>query len=397
MSLPREVPPAPSRPPARPRRVMMVAGEASGDMHGADLVTALRAHLPDVEVFGIGGDQLRAAGMATVVDAGEVATVGLTEGVGRLRTLWRAYRALARRLRDDPPDLCIFIDFPEFNLRLARLAKRVGVPVLYYIGPQVWAWRRGRVRKIARRVDRLAVVFPFEPDLYADRLPGVEFVGHPLLDRVAATRGREETLARHGLDPARRTVLLLPGSRAKEIDYLLPDLLAAARLLAERGAVQFALALAPTVERATVAAAVAQAGVPVTLIVGDTYNAIAAADVALVKSGTATLECALLETPMVIVYRVSPLTWTLARLLVRGVRHAGMPNIVAGHEVVPELLQGAVTPERIAAAARSILDDPRRAAETVDDLRDVRRRLGRGGAAGRAAAMAVELLEGAPA
>lgn len=397
MSLPREVPPAPSRPPARPRRVMMVAGEASGDMHGADLVAALRAHLPDVEVYGIGGDQLRSAGMATVVDAGEVATVGLTEGVGRLRTLWRAYRALARRLREDPPDLCIFIDFPEFNLRLARLAKRVGVPVLYYIGPQVWAWRRGRVRKIARRVDRLAVVFPFEPDLYADRLPGVEFVGHPLLDRVAATRGREETLARHGLDPARRTVLLLPGSRAKEIDYLLPDLLAAARLLAARGTVQFALALAPTVERATVTAAVAQAGVPVTLIVGDTYNAIAAADVALVKSGTATLECALLETPMVIVYRVSPLTWTLARLLVRGVRHAGMPNIVAGHEVVPELLQGAVTPERIAAAAGGILDDPRRAAETVDDLRDVRRRLGRGGAAGRAAAMALELLEGAPA
>ena len=397
MSLAREVPPAPSPPPGRPRRVMLVAGEASGDMHGADLVAALRTHLPDVQVFGIGGDQLRAAGMSTVADSGEVATVGLTEGVGRLRALWRAYRALAHRLRDEPPDLCIFIDFPEFNLRLARLAKRAGVPVLYYIGPQVWAWRRGRVRKIARRVDRLAVVFPFEPDLYAGRLPGVEFVGHPLLDRVAATRGRDETLARHGLDPARRTVLLLPGSRAKEIDYLLPDMLAAARLLAARGPYQFALALAPTVERATVAAAIAQAGVPVTLIVGDTYNLVAASDVALVASGTATLECALLETPMVIVYRVSPLTWTLARLLVRGVRHAGMPNIVAGHQVVPELLQGAVTPERIAEAARGILEDPRRAAETVADLRDIRHRLGRGGAAGRAAAMALELLAGAPA
>jgi lipid-A-disaccharide synthase len=376
---------------------MLVAGEASGDMHGADLVAALRTHLPDVTVFGIGGDQLRAAGMETVADSGEVATVGLTEGVGRLRTLLRAYRALARRLREDPPDLCIFIDFPEFNLRLAGLAKRVGVPVLYYIGPQVWAWRRGRVRKIARRVDRLAVVFPFEPDLYAGRLSGVEFVGHPLLDRVAATRGREETLGRHGLDPARRTVLLLPGSREKEIHYLLGDMLGAARLLAERGPYQFALALAPTVGRAAVAAAIAEAGVPVTLIVGDTYNVVAASDLALVASGTATLECALLETPMVIVYRVSPLTWTLARILVRGVRHAGMPNIVAGHQVVPELLQGAATPERIAAAAQSILEDPQRAAETVEDLRDVRRRLGRGGAARRAATMALELLTGAPA
>src|SRR5881628_3613305 len=213
------------------RRVLLVAGEASGDVHGADLLAALRARMPDVEVFGIGGERLREAGMATVADAGEVATVGVTEVVGRLRALVRAYRALVRTLRTEPPDLCVLIDFPEFNLRLARLAKRAGVPVLYYIGPQVWAWRRGRVRKVARRVDRLAVVFPFEPALYAGWLPGVEFVGHPLLDRVRITRGRAETLRAHGLDPARRTVLLLPGSRPSEIDYLLPRLLEAVRLL----------------------------------------------------------------------------------------------------------------------------------------------------------------------
>jgi lipid-A-disaccharide synthase len=395
MSLPREASPVPDGPATGPRRVLLVAGEASGDMHGADLVAALRTHVPDVVVYGIGGEQLRAAGMQTLTDAREVATVGLTEGVGRLRTLWRAYRALAARLRTDPPDLCIFIDFPEFNLRLARLAKRYGVPVLYYIGPQVWAWRRGRVRKIARRVDRLAVVFPFEPDLYSERLPGVEFVGHPLLDRVRVTRDRTDTLAAHGLDPARRTVLLLPGSRSNEIEYLLRDMLGAARLLAPTGDAQFVLALAPTVAREGVASLLADAGVPVTMVAGDTYNVVAASDVALVASGTATLECALLETPMVIVYRVSRLTWTLGRMLVRGVRHVGMPNIVAGHEVVPELLQGAVTPERIAAAARPLLDDATRRAETIQDLREVRRRLGRGGAAGRAAAMAVELLGGA--
>src|SRR6266571_516205 len=270
------------RVPARPRRLLLVAGEASGDLHGADLVRALRASVPDLEVFGVGGERLREAGMETVADVGQVATMGL-KATGRLRALWHAYRTLARRLRGDPPDLCVLIDFPEFNLRLARVAKRAGVPVLYYIGPQVWAWRRGRVRKIARRVDRLAVVFPFEPALYTPRLAKVEFVGHPLLDRVRVTRGRAETLAAHGLDPARRTVLLLPGSRLSEIDYLLPPLLDAVRRLGQDGGLQFALAL---------------------------------------------------------------------------------------------------------------LDDRARHAAMIEDLRDVRRRLGRGGAAGRAAAIALEMLEG---
>jgi lipid-A-disaccharide synthase len=379
-----------THPSPRPPRVMLVAGEASGDLHGADLLGALHARLPDVEVFGVGGERLRAAGMVTVADARDVSAVGVTEGIGRLRILLGVYRALVRRLRTDPPDLCVLIDFPEFNLRLARVAKRAGVPVLYYIGPQVWAWRRGRVRKIARRVDRLAVVFPFEPALYATRLPGVEFVGHPLLDRVHVTRPREETLRAHGLDPTRRTVLLLPGSRPHEINALLPPLLDAARLL--DGRYQFALGLAHTLSRPEVEARIAAAGVPVTVVEADTYNLIAAADVALVSSGTATLECALLERPMVIVYRLGPVSYAVGRLLVRGVRWIGMPNIVAGHEIVPELLQGRATGPEIAAAARAILDDPARYAGIVADLQEVRRRLGRGGAAGRAAAIAIEML-----
>jgi lipid-A-disaccharide synthase len=375
-----------------PHRVLLVAGEASGDLHGADLLCALRARLPDVEVFGLGGEHLRAAGMRTVADAREVATVGVVEGVGRLRTLVRVYRALARRLREEKPDLCVLIDFPEFNLRLARVARRVGVPVLYYIGPQVWAWRRGRVRKIARLVDRLAVVFPFEPGLYERWLPGVEFVGHPLLDRVLATRGRDETLRAHGLDPGRRTVLLLPGSRAKEIDYILPHLLESVRRLDAAGAYQFPLALAHTLDRADMEARVRATGMPIHVISGDLYNLIAASDIALVTSGTATLECALLECPMVIVYRLSPVTFALGRLLVRGVSHVGMPNIVAGREVVPELLQGDVTGSHIAAAAGAILEDPARQAAMRSSLREVRQRLGRGGAADRAAAIAVEMM-----
>ena len=381
------------RVPARPRRLLLVAGEASGDLHGADLVRVLRTSVPDLEVFGVGGERLREAGMETVADVGQVATMGL-KATGRLRALWHAYRTLTRRLRADPPDLCVLIDFPEFNLRLARVAKRAGVPVLYYIGPQVWAWRRGRVRKIARRVDRLAVVFPFEPALYTPRLAKVEFVGHPLLDRVRVTRGRAETLAAHGLDPARRTVLLLPGSRLSEIDYLLPPLLDAVRRLGQDGGLQFPLALAHTLPADEVRRRVRAADLDVAVIEDDTYNLIAAADLALVSSGTATLECALLERPMVIVYRLGPLSYGLGRLLVRGVRFIGMPNIVAGREVVPELLQRQATGPRIAAAARALLDDRARHAAMIEDLRDVRRRLGRGGAAGRAAAIALEMLEG---
>ena len=380
--------------PTRRRRVLLVAGEASGDLHAADLVTALRQHLPDVEVFGLGGERLREAGMRTVADSSEVATVGVTEATGHLRALVRTYRALARVLREEPPDLCVLVDFPEFNLRLAAVAKRAGVPVLYYIGPQVWAWRRGRVRKIARRVDRLAVVFPFEPPLYAPRLPAVEFVGHPLLDRVRVTCSREETFARHGLDPARRTVVLLPGSRPKEVEKLLPPLLDAARRLAREDDCQFALALAHTLSREDVEARLVGAGVPVPVVSGDTYNLVAASDLALVTSGTATLECALLECPMVIVYRLAPVSWLIARLLVHGVRCVGMPNIVAGHEIVPELLQKQATGERIAAAAQGILRDPARRAAMIEELRGVRRRLGRGGAAGRAAAIALEMLGG---
>ena len=376
---------------ARPKRVLLVAGEASGDLHGADLVAALRQRIPDLEVVGIGGSHLREVGMRTVADARDIAKVGLVEGVGRLRAILRAYRTLAGMLRAGQPDLAVFIDFPEFNLRLARVAKRAGVPVFYYIGPQVWAWRRGRIRTVARRVDALALVFPFEPPLYASCCRAVEFVGHPLLDRVRVTRSREDSLARYGLDPRRPVVALLPGSRRKEIRYVLPRLLdAAARLRRERGC-QFVLALAPTVEAAQVEQEIARRQVEIRIVANDTYNLIHAADLALVASGTATLETALLERPMVIVYRLSPVTYGVARLLV-GVPHIGIPNIVAGHAVVPELVQGLATGERIAAAAKGILDDPAGRRRMVGELAAIRGHLGPGGAATRAAEIACRLL-----
>lgn len=382
-----------ARTPSSSQRVLMIAGEASGDLHGADLLHALRERLEGLHVFGVGGAGLRAAGMETIADSGTIATVGVLEAVSHLRTLLGVYRAVMRRLREDPPDLCILIDFPEFNLRIAKAAKRAGIPVLYYIGPQVWAWRRGRVRTIARRVDRLAVVFPFEPALYADADCTVEFVGHPLLDRVTATRACADTRTAHGLAVDRPLVLLLPGSRQKEIEYILPTMLQAIRRLADDRR-QFALALAPTVGRETVEGIARAQGVTLTVIAGETYDLMAAADLALVASGTATLECALVGCPMVVVYRLSRVTYALGRLLVRGVRHIAMPNIVAGRAIVPELIQGAATPEAVAAAARDILDTPGKRAQMVADLGAVRGRLGRGGAAARAADIAVEMLAG---
>lgn len=369
-------------------RVLLVAGEASGDAHGADLVLALKQQTPHVKVFGVGGQYLREAGMHTLVDTATVAGMGLFEARDKLRALIRTYRQLTQILRTDPPDLLILIDFPEFNLRLAKIAKKVGVKVFYYISPQVWAWRKRRVHTIAQRVDRLAAIFPFESDFYAKHGCSVDFVGHPLVDRVRPTRSREQTLAQYSLDPQRKTIALLPGSRAQEVRYLLTPMLEATKLLGPE--YQFILAVASTLNLEQLKSQVAS--YPVGIVQGDTYNVVHAADLALVASGTATLETALLERPMVIVYRMAPVTYALARLIVR-VPFIGMPNLIAERQVVPELVQYDVTPERIASAAQQLLDDPQAYSLTQEGLREVRRRLGSGGAATRAAQLIIAMLE----
>jgi lipid-A-disaccharide synthase len=373
------------------RRVLLVAGEASGDMHGADVVDALRARVPGVEVRGVGGARLRAAGMDTLVDARAVAAMGLLETRERLGAIVHAYRTMRRLLRTAPPDLLICIDFAEFNVALAGVAHRRGVPVLYYVSPQVWAWRRGRVRKIARRVDRLAVVFPFEPPLYAGTGAHVDFVGHPLVDRVRPSSSRAETLRRHGLDPRKRLIALLPGSRAKELRFILPAMADAARRLLARGDCQGVLALADTLSADDVAASMHGERLPARIVEGETYDLVAASDLALVASGTATLETALLERPMVIVYRTSALTFALARRLV-SVPFIGMPNLIAGRAVVPELIQDEATGAGIAAAAARVLDDAELERATRRELADLRPLLGGGGAAERVAAIAAEML-----
>lgn len=387
----RETPPGATPSNGRPRRVMIVAGEASGDLHGADLAARILARDPRCELFGIAGERMRAAGVRALVRTEDIAGLGLAELAATIRRTLGALRELKALLRRERPDLVILIDFAEFNMSLARAAKRAGVPVLYYIAPQVWAWRRGRVARIIARTDRLAVVLPFEAELYARAGSRVSFVGHPLLDRVAPAQDHAATLKRHGLAPNARLLTLLPGSRRGEVRYLLRPMVEAARVLEADHHLVPVIALAPTL---TIAQLRAEGRVNldgIRIVEGDTYSIVAASELALAASGTATLETALLGCPMVVAYRMSPLTYALARILVRGVDYIAMPNILAGREVVPELIQGRVNARNLVRAAENLMVEPLRG-ETRAALLALRARLGEPGAAGRVAAIALEMM-----
>jgi lipid-A-disaccharide synthase len=394
----------------RPARVLIVAGEASGDLYGGLLMRAMQAPTDGgsgpqappgerVRFTGIGGDAMRDAGLASLADASVLGVTGVVEVAARFGAIWRAYRAAGRVLADPAarPDLAVLIDYPDFNLRLAARARAAGVPVLYFISPQVWAWRRGRVRKMAGLVDRMLVILPFEEAIYREAGVPVTFVGHPLLDLVRTHRTARQERARLGLDPDRPLVALLPGSRRNEIAAHLPPLLdAAARLRAEFRDLQTVLPLAPTRSEAEIRAVARRAGfrdLP-TLVRDDRYDAVAAADAAVVASGTATLETALLGVPMVIVYRMNPVTYALARRLT-DLPHVGMPNLIAGRRVVPERIQGECTGDAIARALRDLLTDPKRAEEMRAGLGAVRARLGEPGAIGRAARIAWDMISAA--
>lgn len=375
------------------KRILIVAGEASGDLHGARLVRAMMAKEPGIRFYGIGGGNLREAGVDLWADAADMAVVGLTEVVSKLREILAVMGRLKKSLRLLKPDLVILIDYPDFNLPLARSAKKCGIPVFYYISPQVWAWRKGRIKTLGRTVDRMAVVLPFEEALYRQAGVDATFVGHPLLDVVEAASPRGETLRRFGLRDQVTTVALLPGSRKGEVSRLLPSMLMAARLLAEKvKPVQFLLPLAATLDEAWMRERIAGADAPeIRLIRGATYDAVAAADAAVVVSGTATLETALLGTPLIVIYKVSALSYLIGRMLI-SVDHIGLVNIVAGKTVAPELIQHEANPERIAAEVLAILGDDDRRKAIREELSRIREKLGSPGAAQRAACLALELL-----
>ncbi len=366
---------------------MLSVGEASGDLHGATLCRALRALEPDVRLVGMGGGRMAAAGVEVILDPTAHAAVGTSEALGRIPSLYRAYRLMGQRLRDDRPRALVLIDFPEFNLRLARRARRAGVPVVYFVPPQLWAWRRGRVRQMAERVSQVLAVFPFEAALYEHHHVPVEFVGHPLLDVLPLDLARDEARRRIQADPGHSLIGLLPGSRREEIARLLPPMLdAARRLAAADGRRRFVLGLAPTVPREQVLAHLrAAGGPPIELLSGNTYELMVAADVLLIASGTATLEAALLGTPMVLCYRVSRTTELIARMLTH-VEWIGLPNLIAGRVVAPELIQAQVSGERLAAEAGRLLDeDPVAATAQRAAFKEVRARLGEPGVGQRAA------------
>jgi lipid-A-disaccharide synthase len=374
------------------RAVMIVAGEASGDLHGAHLVREMKALDPSLAFCGVGGQRLKAEGVRLVAHSSDMAVVGLTEVFSKLRHILGVFFRLRKMLRKEKPELLILIDYPDFNLPLASAAKRAGVKVFYYISPQVWAWRKNRIERIRRDVDRMAVILPFEPAVYAERGYEVHFVGHPLLDSVKRTLSREEALAAFGLRNARPIVALLPGSREKEVMSLLPEMLGAAGILArDFGQAQFVLPLADTVDPGLVQGILRQHAVPVKVLPGQMYDAVGISDVAMVASGTATLETALLETPMVIAYRISPLTAAVGRRVIR-IQHIGLVNIIAGKTLVPELIQKDATASRLAAEIKAILSDRQRSDAIRGELAGIRQKLGEPGASRRAAELALELM-----
>ncbi|MCX8118809.1 MAG: lipid-A-disaccharide synthase [Desulfobacterota bacterium] len=376
-----------------PKKIMIVAGEVSGDLHGAHLVDALREIDPKVHFFGVGGDGLKGRGVQLLQHVANLSVVGISEAFRKLGTALRTLNLLKKAMVQERPELVILIDYPEFNLRLARFAHRKGIPVLYYISPQIWAWRPGRVRSIARWVTKMVVFFSFEVPLYRAAGVDVEWVGHPLLDIVKPTLPREEALQRFNLDPDRRIIGLLPGSRKEEVRRHLPVMVATAhRLRREIPDLQFILPRAPGISQGDLYPYLRQASFQVSIVEGMNYDAMAISDLLITASGTATLEAAILQKPMVIVYKVSRLSYWIGRALIR-VRHIGLVNLVAGEEIAKELIQDEAHPERIAKEALRLLNDPRLYAQTVESLRAVRQALGEPGAAHRAAHIVHALLQ----
>jgi lipid-A-disaccharide synthase len=321
--------------------------------------------------------------------------VGATEVLTHIRPLCRVFNGLKRFLVQERPDLLILIDFPDFNIMLGKKAKKIGIPVLYYISPQVWAWRKRRIKTIAALVKAIIVVFPFEVVLYKNAGVDVRFVGHPLTDVVQSPYNQAEAKAQFGLAPGKRTVAILPGSRTREIAHLLPDMLRTAGILSERFQdLQFVLPLAPTLSESFVRPFVQNGPVPVTLVDGRVYDVLRASDAALVTSGTATLETGLMEVPMVIAYRVSALSYLIGRMIV-DVEHIGLVNIVAGKRVVPELVQHDSTPQNMADAMAKLLGDPAFYQQVRTQLAGIRSRLGEKGASARVASVVLEFLQGA--
>jgi lipid-A-disaccharide synthase len=375
-----------------PRDILISAGEASGDRYAAMLVEELRRSRPDARFFGCAGPRMRNAGVEPVVEAESLAVVGLVEVVSHLPRIWRQYRKLVAAARERRPQLAILTDSPDFHLRLARRLKRQGVTVVYLVAPQAWAWREGRIAGMRRTIDRLLCIFPFEEPFFRDRGLPAQYIGHPLAGLVRPTLEKAEFFRKHRLAPGRQLVTVLPGSRKGESARHLPVLVDAVKRIYSQQATHFLLPASETAGAAFFRERIQCA--PIQVIEGETWDAIAHADLALTASGTVTIEAALSGTPMVTFYKVNALSWLLGRLMVR-VPFYSMVNLIAGRAIVPELMQSAMTGERLAANALWLLRDGASRQRMRDDLTDVARRLSsEGRAMEKAAALVEQLMEG---
>jgi lipid-A-disaccharide synthase len=369
-----------------------VTGEASGDLHGANLIKAARLLDPQLAFCGVGGERMAQAGCEIIIPSSALAVMGLVEVVRHLPRIWGVFQRLKKLLfSNDPPDVLILIDSPDFNLRLAKQAKKAGIPVLYYVSPQVWAWRKGRVKGISKVVDRLAAIFPFEPDYYRGYPIDARYVGHPLLDEVLDVCAPDDYRARYQLDSSVPLIGLFPGSRGNEIKYSFPTIVATAKLLSSaHPQARFIVPVAPGVDVAHLRNQLDNAGVEVTFVSDNIYDTAAACDAILCVSGTVTLQIALVATPMAIMYKVAPLTYAIGKHLV-SVEHIGLPNIVAGKTVVQEFIQEAANPHVLFAEIDKILTNETYRQKMHQELSAVREKMGDAGCSKRVAQMAIEL------
>jgi lipid-A-disaccharide synthase len=373
-------------------RLLISCGEASGDLYGAELVRHLKGRVAGLEVVGLGGDRLQAQGASLFAHVRDLAVVGLLEVVSHLRHLRAVFRRVLDEADQHPPDVAVLVDYPDFNLRLARELHRRRIPVIYYVSPQLWAWRRGRIDDIRASVTRMLVIFPFEEPLYREAGVPVTFVGHPLVSLVTPVADPLVPRSELGLDPARPVVALLPGSRPKEVAHNLPPIAASVdALAAARPELQFVAAVAASLDPSLVRRGLGDRNV--TVVHDRTHVVLSAATAAIVASGTATVEAALVGAPMVVVYRLSPWTYRLGRRFVR-VPYYAMVNLIAGRRVVPELIQSDFTAKRVLAEILPLLDGAEARGQMEKDLAAVREKLGGPGASARAAAIVVPFLEG---
>ncbi|WNG16211.1 lipid-A-disaccharide synthase [Cystobacter fuscus] len=376
-------------------QILVVAGEASGDAHAAELVAALRARRPDLSFFGMGGSRLAAQGVELLYGAHEVNVMGITEVLPKIPRILQVMKGLARAAAERRPACAILVDIPDFNLRLAARLKKLGIPVAYYVSPMIWAWRRGRVKTIARLVDRMLCILPFEEDFYREAGVAARYVGSPVVEQVPAPASAPAFRQKLGLPSEAPTLALLPGSRMSEIRRILPAMVGAARTLAaERPGLQVVVPVAPTIAREEILSRFEGSGVRPILVEGRAPEVVGASDAAIVASGTAALEAGLMQRPLVVVYRVSLLTYLVGRMMLK-VAHVALVNLLANRRVVPELLQADMTPERIAGEIRRLWVPGAPRDEMLRGLEEVRTRLGESGAATRAAESVLELLPAA--